>query len=62
MKIENGKTYMVTKYQQNGTNIDYGRLPGEDVKRLLKGYDYDENYGLWFSPKANCGYDIEEAE
>lgn len=61
MKIENSKDYKVTKYTATNT-ISCGVLPGEDVNRLLKGYKYDEDFGMWFTEKATTGYDVTEAE
>ena len=60
MKIENSKTYKVKKYTQK-TTADCGTLPGEDVKRMLKGYNFDEMLEMWFTPKATIGYSVEEA-
>ncbi len=54
------KNYNVTKWE-NGNEKDYGCLPESDVKRLLKGYTYDEELDMWFTPKANNAYYIEEA-
>lgn len=59
MTIDTTKTYKVTKYGK--TTTDLGTLPGADVKALLKGYAFDETFDLWFSPKANIGYDVKEA-
>ncbi len=59
MKIENGKRYNVTKYFGEQVS-DIGVLPGEDVKRLLKGYAWDATFEMFFSPKANVGYDVQE--
>lgn len=59
MKIENSKTYRVKKYTQS-MSADCGTLPGEDVKRMLKGYKFDEMLEMWFTPKANIGYSVEE--
>lgn len=53
------KTYNVTKWE-NGKLIDYGHLPESDVKELLKGYKYDEELDMWFTPKAKKAYYIEE--
>lgn len=60
MKIEAKKTYKVTKYLVDGCTSDIGELDGTDVKSLLKGYSYDETYGMWFSKAAKIGYDVEE--
>ena len=62
MEIESGKTYEVTKFNYNKESVDYGRLPGVDVKRLLSGYEYDENYGMWFTPKAFSSFEVIEVE
>lgn len=59
MKIRNDKTYNVTKYTQTQT-LDCGNLPGTDVNAILKGYKYDENYGMWFSERGKIGYDVTE--
>ena len=59
MTIDINKTYHVTKYGK--TDSDLGNLPGADVRKILKGYTYDDRYGLWYSPAANIGYYIEEA-
>ena len=63
MKIENGKNYNVDLYMSNEDKPrSYGRLPGEDVKRMLKGCKYDNLFGMWFTPKANKAYDVTEVE
>ena len=55
-------TYKVEKYLANGTCSDCGRLPKEDVKRMLKGYKYDEEFDMYFSRGANIGYALAKAE
>lgn len=55
------KRYEVTKYTAKET-ISYGIMSEEDMKGLLKGYKYDEMLEMWFSPKANIGYDVKEVE
>ena len=55
------QNYEVEKYEADGTNSNLGTLPYEDVKRILKGYKYDEMFEMYFSPKANIGYAISEA-
>ena len=52
------QNYEVEKYEANGECSNLGILPYEDVKRILKGYKYDEGFGMYFSPKANIGYAI----
>lgn len=54
------KNFKVTKYYHNGDIKRYGVLPEVDVKRLLKGYKYDELLDMWFSEKANIGYELKE--
>lgn len=58
------KNYRVWKYitKVNGDteHLDCGNLPEGDVKRMLKGYKYDEMFGMWFSKAANIGYELEE--
>ena len=53
--------YEVQKLASNGNDTNLGILSGEDVKKLLKGYTYDEEMELWFSAKANVGYWAREA-
>lgn len=59
MRIESRKHYKVVKFFGDNVN-DYGILPCEDVKRLLRGYTWDDTFGMFFSPKANIGYDVKE--
>ena len=54
------KNYEVTKYLASGEIKRYGILPESDVKSILKGYKYDADLEMWFSPKANIGYDVKE--
>lgn len=61
MTIESTKTYKVEKYESNGAVIDYGFMTGRDVKALLKGYGYDADCDMWFTPKAYCAYNVVEA-
>lgn len=62
MKIYNDRRYSVEKYAISESNdANYGILSGADVKRLLKGYTYEEEMEMWFSPKAQIGYSIIEA-
>ena len=58
MTIDITKTYKVTKFAK--TDTDLGNLPGTDVRKMLKGYTYDEDFGIWYSPAANIGYSVEE--
>ena len=60
MSIENNKTYKVISYTNN-TVTHLGKLPGKDVKALLKGYEYDADYELWYTAKATKAYDVIEA-
>lgn len=60
MKIEASKTYRMAKITKD-EYLDYGTLPGTDVKRILKGYSYDEEFDLWFSKGNKIGYELEEA-
>ena len=53
------KNYEVTRIDSKGIH-EYGSLAESDVKRMLKGYEYDELFGMWFSPKANVSYTVEE--
>lgn len=62
MEIKKEKLYKVEKYPANGKSTDLGILPGTDVKSILKGYTYDSTFEMWFSGKANIGYDIEEVK
>jgi len=64
MKIKTDKNYEVTKYEFNKGDVkDYsiGVLPGSDVKAIIKGYKYDEEFGMFFSKRAEIAYDITEA-
>jgi len=60
MKIENSKYYRVRKYGK--VDSDLGTMNGEDVKGLLKGYAYDEDYDMWFSKASTIGYDVQEVK
>ena len=63
MKIESKKLYKVTKFFSNKDEVyNLGQLPGEDVKRLLQGYKYDEDFEMWFSTKGTIGYDVVEVK
>lgn len=53
------KYYTVTKFTSKKT-LNYGRLPESDVKALLKGYKYDEDMELWFSPANHMAYEVIE--
>ena len=57
-EISDSKTYWVVKFTHQCS--DLGHLPGEDVKRLLKGYSYDDRYEMWYSPRGTIGYDVKE--
>ena len=61
MEIKKESFYKVTKMAATGKDSNLGTLPGEDVKKLLKGYTYDETFGLWYSEKATLAYDVTEA-
>ena len=60
MIIDITKTYTVIAYTTNSTT-KLGNLPGTDVKNILKGYTYDADFGLWFTPKATKSYEVTEA-
>jgi hypothetical protein len=60
MTIDTNATYAVTKYDRDITS-EIGPLPGADVKKLLKGYTYDKDFGMWFSKAATIGYDVRKA-
>ena len=55
-------TYHVEKYLADGTCSDCGRLQKEDVRRMLRGYQYDAEFDMYFSRGANIGYAIEEVK
>lgn len=57
-EVEN---YRVERYEANGQDSELGTLPYEDVKRILRGYKYDDMMDMYFSNKANVGYYITEA-
>ena len=57
---KNVENYRVEAWTQE-SNSDCGILPKEDVKRMLKGYKYDEMMDMYFTPHANKAYYIEEA-
>ena len=61
MKISNEKTYEVTKYTKTET-LDYGCLPGSDVKKILRGCKFDEEMELWFTSKCTIGYEVTEID
>lgn len=62
MRIYNEKAYKVVKYDLKAdTTSDYGILTGADVKSVIGSAKYDEEYGMFFTAKANIGYDITEA-
>lgn len=54
------KYYDVTKYCHGGKVFLCGVLSENEVKPMLRGYKYDESLGMWFSEKANVGYDLKE--
>lgn len=62
MKIETAKDYKVTKYHANGDCSNLGILPGADVKKILRGYEFDEMFEMWYSKSANVGYDVKEVK
>lgn len=57
-KIEKGESYFIRQFRSNGETRNYGILPAEDVRELLRGYKYDEKYGMWFTSAANRGFTI----
>ena len=59
MKIDSKKVYKVEKYSSSDCK-EYGNMTGDVVKEMLKGYEYDEILGMWFSKKAKYGYSITE--
>lgn len=59
MAIVANKVYKVRRYEIKGPILDMGCMPGSDVKALLRGYSFDPEYDLWFSPKANVAYSVE---
>ncbi len=62
MKVEANKNYRVWKYNNN-SDSDLGILTGEDVKKLLKGYKYEEllpGMGMWYSEGGRIAYDVKE--
>ena len=61
MKISNDKAYRVEKFTET-QDSDYGCLPGSDVKSILRGYKYDAELEMWFSPKGTIGYAVTEIE
>lgn len=64
MKIMAGKEYKVCRYINHGNgeieDREYGILPAEDVKTMVRGYKYDSDFDMWFTPKANISLDIQE--
>lgn len=62
MKIDANKNYNVDLYTKGGDDRSYGILPGSDVKSILKGCKYAEDFGMWFTPKANKAYDVQEVK
>lgn len=61
MEIKKTGTYQVTKWTLKST-LDYGHLSGADVKRMLAGYSYSDEMGLWFSKRGTIGYEVEEVK
>ena len=59
MKIDANKMYQVTGYTQN-RRTDYGQMQGADVLQMIKGYTYDAQLELWYTPKASKAIDAEE--
>lgn len=55
------KNYKVEKYTANMELFDCGRLPYEDVKRMLKGYKYDDEFEMYFSKAGNIAYSVTAA-
>lgn len=60
MKIDINKLYNVERYTEKDTR-DYGTLYGSDVKKILRGYTYNEEFEMWFSKKGTIGYYVTEA-
>lgn len=39
---------------------DFGYLDEKTIKKMLKGYTYDNELKMWFSKKAKVAYVIED--
>lgn len=57
-KIVNGETYTIVKVNSSRTLANYGQVQAEDARAILKGYKYDELYGLWFSKSGAIAYEV----
>ena len=58
--IQADKTYYVTRTMSNGETRDYGRLPGSDVKPMIKGYKF--NGFFWDKEGAKNFYTLQELD
>lgn len=58
--IQINKNYRVERGMADDTWRDYGRLPGEDVKVMLKGYKF--NGLFWQKSGAKNIYTVEEID
>lgn len=59
-RIFKNKRYTVERYENDGETLLCGILEGSDVQAILKGFKYDEMFGMYFDNKASVGYFVEE--
>lgn len=59
MRLSKDKTYQVTKYA-GGKAYDMGAYNGKEVREIIGTAKYDEDFNMFFTPKANIGYDVVE--
>jgi hypothetical protein len=62
MKIENSKYYQVNKMHCSDPSKDcnYGVISGEELKAIVKGYKWDDDYDMFFSEKGMIGIMVKE--
>lgn len=49
MNINDTDAFIVYRTDENGESV-FQPILGEDVKNLIKGFDYNEEENLWMSP------------
>lgn len=59
MRLSKDKTYHVTKYA-GGKSYDMGTYNGAEVRKIIGSAKYEEIFEMFFTEKANIGYDVVE--
>lgn len=59
-KIDDKNAEYFLRQYRSSTNqpSNYGVLNYEETKEILKGYKYDEKYGMWYTPRGNRGFEV----